>query len=416
MYRHLFTNRNFVALWVGQMLSFVGDYFNWLAIPILINRLTGSAMMVGFSMIANALPALFLGPIAGVFVDRWDRRKVMIISDVLRAALVLCLLVVHSADQVWVFYGIGFLNSCISQFFFPARGATLPLIVSDKTDLLAANGLMQIIQMVGLLAGPGLAGFAIGLWGERVAFIANSAGYLCSAAAVMAMRVPHTTLGVSSGYSVRGVMLDLREGLVYLFTSRIMIGVMICLSVAMLGIGGINVVWVPYLQRTFGIGAVGLGIVDSAQGVGMLVSGLALGFLAGRLRKSLMGSVGMMLIGIFLGLMGFSPLFPMIVVESFFVGLFLVPVQSALSTIQQLVVPDLKRGRVGSSMNAVTTAAMLLSMAFATLFGEKIGLRNIYLVIGVFIVLSGILGFALLQDPKEPTPEALPTSTDPGVD
>jgi MFS transporter, DHA3 family, macrolide efflux protein len=416
MYRHLFSNRNFVALWVGQMLSFLGEYFNMLAIPILINRLTGSAMMVGFSMIANAIPSLLLGPLAGVFVDRWDRRKVMIISNLLRAALVLCLLTIHSVEQVWVFYVIGFLNACISQFFLPARGATLPLIITDKSDLLAANGLMQIIQMVGLLAGPGLAGFAIGLWGEKVAFIANSLGYLCSAAAVMTMRVPHTTPGISNGYSVRAVLADLREGLTFLFTSRVMMGVMICLSVAMLGIGGINVVWVPYLQRTFGIGAVGLGIVDSAQGAGMLVSGLALGFLAGRLRKSLMGSVGLMVIGVFFGLMGYSPLFPMIVVESFFAGLFLVPVQSALSTIQQLAVPDLKRGRVGSSMNAVTTVATLLSMAFASFFGEKIGLRNVYLVIGVFIVLSGILGFSLLQDPKEPVSQALPTSTDPGVD
>ncbi|MGE5223557.1 MAG: MFS transporter [Omnitrophica WOR_2 bacterium] len=399
MYRRLFRNRNFMALWTGQLISFIGDYFNWLAIPILVNRLTGSATMVGLSVMATALPALFLGPVAGVFVDRWDRRRVMIASDVVRGLLVLSLLTIHTAEQVWIFYLVGFLVSCTSQFFFPSRGAVLPLIVTDEGDWLAANGMMQIIQMVGLLAGPALAGFAIGLWGEHVAFIANSIGYMASAVAVSTMVVPRTTSGIASGSQPwRMVAGDLREGLVYLFTHRSTIGVMVCLTVAMLGVGAINVIWVPYLQRVFGVGAEGLGIVDSAQGAGMLIGGLLLGVAAAHVHKSFLSGSGLILIGVMFALMGFSPLFFLIVAESFLVGLALVPVQSSLATIMQLSVPDLKRGRVGSSMNAVTTAGSLLSMAFAAFFGEKIGLRNVYLVIGVFISLSGILGFWLLKE------------------
>ena len=390
------------------MISFTGDYFNYLAIPIMVNRLTGSAMMVGLSVMASALPALVLGPIAGVFVDRWDRRRVMLLSDVLRALLVLCLLTVRTADQVWIFYVIGFLVSCTSQFFFPARGAVLPLIVTDPDDWLAANGLMQIIQTVGLLLGPALAGFAIGLWGEQVAFIANSAGYLASAAAVFIMRVPRTTPGTASGeYKVWDVVQDLREGLVFLFTHRSTIGVLICLTVAMLGAGAINVIWVPYLQRTFGIGAEGLGIVDAAQGAGMLVGGLLLGFIATRIRKSVLSGAGLLLIGLMFGLMGVTPLFSIIVVESLLVGLALVPVQSALATIMQVSVPDLKRGRVGSSMGAIQTSGSLLSMAFASFFGEQIGLKNVYIVIGAFIFFSGILAFWLLQESPTPEPAAL---------
>ena len=385
------------------MISFIGDYFNWLAIPIVINRLTGSATMVGLSMISNAVPALVLGPIAGVFVDRWDRRKVMIVADILRAILVLLLLTIRSVDQVWVFYVVGFFISCTSQFFFPARSAVLPLVVSDPDDWMAANGLMQIIQTVGLLAGPALAGFAIGLWGERVAFIANSVGYLCSAAAVMLVRVPRTTPGSAvGGMTIAMVLSDLREGLVYLFTNRKMVGVLICMTVAMLGVGSINVVWVPYLQRTFGIGASGLGIVDSAQGVGMVVSGLTLGYLTTRLPKTVIGAGGLMVIGPLFAAIGFVPEFWMVVLLSFGVGLMLMPFQSALATIMQLAVPDLKRGRVSSSMGAVNTSASLLSMGFAAMFGEKIGLQNVFLVVGVFIFLSGLLGFGLLKEPERP--------------
>lgn len=370
-------------------------------------------MMVGFSFMANALPALILGPIAGVFVDRWDRRRVMIVSDVLRGLLVLCLLTIRSPEQVWIFYVIGFLNSCTSQFFFPARGAVLPLVVTEKEDWLPANGMMQIIQMVGLLAGPALAGFAIGLWGEQVAFIANSIGYFCSALAVMTMRVPRTTPGMAAGgSSIRVLLAEMIDGVKYLLSHRSTLGVTICMSVAMLGIGAINVVWVPYLQRAFGIGAEGLGIVDAFQGGGMLIGGLLLGLGAARMKKSVMAGAGMVLIGVLFGLMGYTPLFWMITVESFLVGVALVPVQSTLTTIMQLAVPDLKRGRVGSSMGAMTTAASLLSMAFASFFGEKIGLRNVYAVVGVFLSLSGVLGFWLLNEPAE----AAPAAADPSVE
>lgn len=402
MYLRLFRNRNFMALWISQMISFIGDYFNYLAIPIAVHRLTDSTMMVGLSVMTTAFPALILGPIAGVFVDRWDRRRVMLVSDVLRGMVVLFLLTIHDASQVWVFYVVGFLNSSVSQFFVPARGAVLPLIVTDKEDWMPANGLMQIVQTLGLLAGPALAGFAIDAWGESVAFIANSIAYLLSAAAVYTMQVPRTTLERgSTGLSVPVVLTELREGIGFMLSNRSTLGVLICLSVANLGLGAINVVWVPYLERTFGIGASGLGIVDSVQGIGMVISGLALGFIATRISKPLLASIGVCIIGVLFALMGYSPFFYLIIIESFGVGLALVPVQSALATIQQIAVPDLKRGRVASSMSAVTTGGGLISMALASFLGEAVGLNRVYLIIGGFIFISGILGFWLLREPED---------------
>ena len=401
-YQHLFRNRNFVALWIGQMISFIGDYFYFLAIPIVVNRLTGSALMVGLSAIASALPALLLGPIAGVFVDRWDRRRTMIVSDLVRSGLVLFCLLVNTKEQVWIFYLVGFLMSSTSQFFFPARNALLPLIVTEKQDWLQANGLMQIIQTVGLLAGPALAGFAIGLWGEKIAFVINSAGFIVSAVAVFTIRmiVVPTEMG-SHPISVDSVWADLLEGIKYLFGSRTLVGILSCMSVIMLGLGAINVVWVPFLQRTFDVGAVGLGIVDSAQGAGMVVSGLGLGLLAARLSKKYLASGGILVCGIGLATMGVAPSFVFIVILSVIIGLGLTPAQSGLNTIMQLAVPDAKRGRVGSSLNAITTAASLISMSIAAGLGELIGLRNVYVVFGSIVAFSGVLGFWLIQEPKE---------------
>lgn len=390
-----------MALWIGQTVSFIGDYFNWLAVPILVERMTGSALMVGLSVISNTLPMLLLGPVAGVFVDRWDRKRMMIVADVLRALLVLVCLVVRRPEQVWIYFVVGFLMSCVSRFFFPAQNAVLPLLVPDRDNLLAANGLMQIVQTVGLLVGPALAGFAIGLWGERVAFIVDSVTFLVSAAAITMIIVPRTTMGRrAAGGQLATVWADMREGLIYLFSNQTLVGVLMCLAVVQLAVGAINVVWVPFLRRTFGVGAEGLGIVDAAQGVGMVLGGVALGFVTSRLSKTAIIGWALIVIGLFLSGMGLAPHFGHVVAFSFGIGLALVPVQSALMTMMQLAVPDLKRGRVGSAQNALTTAAGLLSMAGAAALGETVQLRAIYVVSGLIVSGAGLLGFRVLHEPE----------------
>jgi MFS family permease len=445
-YGRLFRNRSFVALWLGQTVSFIGDYFYFLAIPIMVEKLTGSALAVGLSVISSALPMLLLGPIAGVFVDRWDRKRTMIVADVLRGLLVLAALLVKTPDQVWIYYIVGFLMSCVSRFFFPAQNAVLPLIVTDKDDLLAANGLMQIVQTAGFLIGPALAGFSIGAWGEQVAFLVDSATYFVSAAFIMIMTVPRTTAGrqEAAGGQIAAVWAEMREGIVYLFGNRIMVGVLLCLSVVQLGVGAINVVWVPFMRRTYGLGPEGLGAVDTAQGIGMALGGLMLGFVAARFTKRSLAGWSIIFIGVILALMGLAPpfslvnLIPGISVEGdiaamtmgqrllhmplllllygMLFGIALVPAQSALMTMMQLAVPDLKRGRVGSALNALTTAAGLLSMAIAAASGEIVELRMIYVTAGLVVSLGGLVGLFVLQEPEvsvhDPGPDEMPEMLD----
>jgi len=192
----------------------------------------------------------------------------------------------------------------------------------------------------------GEAGFAIGLWGEQVAFIIDSASFLVSAAAILTMTVPRTTLGrQTAGGQVGAVWAEMREGVTYLFGNRTMVGILVCMAVVQLGLGAINVLWVPYLQRTFGVDATGLGIVDSAQGAGMVLGGLALGFVASRLNRTAMAGWALIVIGLFLAGMGLAPAFGWVIVLSFAVGLALVPGQSALMTMMQLAVPRPETGR-----------------------------------------------------------------------
>jgi MFS family permease len=431
-YGRLFRNRSFVALWLGQTISFIGDYFYWLAIPIMVERLTGSSLLVGLSVIASALPMLVVGPVAGVFVDRWDRKRTMIVADLLRAGLVLLCLFVRTPDQVWIYYIVAFLMSSVSRFFFPAQNAVLPLIVRDEDDLLAANGLMQIVQTLGLLIGPAIAGFSIALWGGQVAFVVDSTTFLLSAAAITSMTVPRTTagrpaVGAEDG-EMAAVWAELREGVAYLFGNRTMVGILLCLSVVQLGVGAMNVIWVPFMQRTFGLGPEGLGAVDMAQGLGMALGGVTLGFVAARFSKRNLAGWSIILIGGMIALIGLAPplslvnLSPglatqasmaemtvgqrllhmplLLLFYAMLLGIALVPAQSALMTMMQLAVPDLKRGRVGSALNALTTAAGLFSMAAAATLGEVLQLRLIYVFAGLIVGAGGLVGLFVLVEPE----------------
>jgi MFS family permease len=436
-YRRLFRNKSFTALWLGQTISFIGDYFLWLAVPILVEQLTGSSLLLGLSLIFNALPMLLLGPVAGVFVDRWDRRRTMIVADLLRALLVLFCLVVQTPDQVWIYYVVGFLMSCVGRFFFPAQNAVLPLLVPDTDDLLAANGLMQIVQTVGLLVGPALAGFAIGLWGGQVAFVVASATFCISAVAILTMTVPRTTVGRRASAVTEGELVavwgELQEGVVYLFGNRTMKGVLLCMAVVQLGVGAINVLWVPFMLRTFGLGPEGVGAVDAAQGLGMVVGGVGLGLVAARLKKRAMAGWGIVLAGVMIALMGLAPPFSlgdwlvgmangtemtmgqrllqlplMLLVYALLLGVAIVPAQSALMTMMQMAVPDLKRGRVGSAMNALTTATGLVSMAAAATLGEVVALRTLYVIAGLITAAAGLVGLRVLEEPEVEPGESRP--------
>ncbi|MEJ5202150.1 MAG: MFS transporter [Anaerolineales bacterium] len=400
-YKRLFSNTNFLLLWLGHLIAYIGDYFILLAVPIVVERLTGSTLMVGLSVISEAIPMLMLGPVAGVFIDRWNRKRIMIMSCVVRAMLVLILLVVQRADQVWFFYLVGFLMSTVSRFFSPAMNALLPLIVEDPDDLLNANGLMQLVMTVGLLAGPALAGFIIDSWGASAAYWVESVCLMIAAAMNMFVHVPkRKELTQNPAHDISSVLNELWEGIGYLFSNRTMFGVLVVLLVTQLGFGAINVVWVPYLQRTFGIGPKGLGIVDAAQGLGMIFGGIALGFLSKRLVKTTLAGGGAVVIGIFFAAIGLAPGFIYVIVFSFLVGFGFVPAQSAIMTLIQLAVPNQKLGRVSSANLALRSASGLISMALAAAFAEAIGHRTVYVLCGLIVVLGGILAFIAIREPE----------------
>src|SRR6266699_1455579 len=185
--------RNFALLWFGQLISLTGDYVLIVALPFYTYQLTGSVLATGVMFLVQALPGLFLGSLAGVFVDRWDRRWTMIASDLLRAGVLLFLLLARSRDLVWIIYAVAFTEQLISLFFIPAKGAIIPNLVEEQ-HLMAANSLNSTSDAITHLVGPPLGGALLALLGLSSTVFIDSASYLVSAVMILLISMPARSL------------------------------------------------------------------------------------------------------------------------------------------------------------------------------------------------------------------------------
>ncbi len=227
--------RDFRYLWLGQIVSNFGDALTHLTLILLINRITGgSTAAIAFLLIALALPYAVIGLFAGVVVDRLDRKRIMVVSDILRGVLVLAFIIVGAGgtDSLWPIYVIAFLHACVGAFFTPARSATIPNLV-PREGLLSANSLSQISFVMFRVLGTATAGMIIGLfqlfW---PAFIIDAASFFISAVLISQLRLPskrineRKTLPLSQ--NIRSVFEELGDGLLVIGCRRSHVGYWRC--------------------------------------------------------------------------------------------------------------------------------------------------------------------------------------------
>src|SRR5512143_2306971 len=193
--------RNFALMWTGQLVSTVGSALTSLAASIYVYRATdGSALSVGLMLMATAAPSLVVGLMAGVFVDRYDRRRIMIIADLLRAALVCLIPFLVSASIVWL-YVIVMLTSAIGQFFDPAYESVIPEVAPDE-ELAAANSLMAISSFGSTAIGFAASGLLASAFDIRWAFYIDAVTFLASALCIWLIAVPRIEAGGKSSVGV----------------------------------------------------------------------------------------------------------------------------------------------------------------------------------------------------------------------
>ena len=273
------SNPHFTRLWVGQLVSQTGDWFNTVALFTLLLTLTGTGEAVGYVLILKLLPAFFVGPLAGVVADRFSRKTIMIVADVLRGIVVLGFLFLHSPDQVWIVYTLAALQVIGATFFDPAKSAAIPSIVS-REQLLAANALSGASWSVTLALGAALGGAVTDAFGQDVAFVIDAASFFVSAAFIYFVRIGPPERNTTAGPSGRRLSLpdaigltDLIEGARYLRSNPRIMALLLVKSGWGLA-GGVLLLLTIFGKQIFPLGRDGstsIGLLYAARGVGALL-------------------------------------------------------------------------------------------------------------------------------------------------
>ncbi len=393
------TNHNYRNIWLGEIVSLFGDWFNLIASAALVSKLTGSGVAVGGLFVARMLAPFLISPLAGVWADRYNRRTLLLASDLARFVIVLGFLLVRRPEHVWLLYTLTVLQLAISGVFFPARTAILPDIVAPN-EIGAANALSSTTWSVMLSIGAALGGLVTGEWGIYPAFLVDAFSFLLSAYFIY--RVAYTQPpGAATGRGAGAALNQYVEGLRYLRQNVDLLMITLLKSATGLVVsGGFQVVQVLLSERIFVIGeggATGLGLIYAVVGIGTGI-GPILGrrFTGDRvwpLRVAIAAGFGLAAVGLFI----IAPLgsFGWVLFGSLLrgVGAGMVWVFSTQLLLQ--LTPAPVRGRVFSSDFAAQTLANAIGAGVAgwSLDNSGLGVTGLLLTLGGLTVVFG-LGWA----------------------
>ena len=396
-------NRNYRLLWIGQIVSQLGDWFNSVAIYALLLELTGNATSVALMIIVQFLPMAVIGPVAGVVVDRVNRRRLMIGTDILRGILILVLLIVRRADQVWIVYLVMGATVSLTAFFEPARTAVIPNVTS-RAQLLTANALSSATWSAMLAIGAGAGGIVTALFGRNAAFLVNAISFFASAVVIArtAFNANPPEVKRPAGWaSITGIG-DLIEGIRYVRSDRHVAALM--LVKAGWGIaGGVLLLMTVMGQRVFPVGgsaAAGIGVLYAARGIGAGIGPVLarawLGQQPDEMRRAIAPSY--VLVALFYLMLSWSTtigLASVAVIGAHAAGSVLWVFSTVLL---QLSVPDRFRGRVFSAELALLMIVSALSSFVCGYALDTWGLSPFLLtrVLGVLFVLP-TLGWLIIE-------------------
>ena len=266
------SNREFRRLWSAQLISELGDWFYSLAVYDLLLKLTGSGQAVSYAIILQLLPWFLMTPVAGFLADRFPRRHLMIVADVVRGVVVLGLLAVRTASDVWIVYVLLGVEVIFASIFEPARNALLPNLTTAE-EILPANALSSATWSFALTMGGALGGAVTALLGRQVAFVMNSLSFFASALLILRIRVAESHVAAADGHASRPVdsgLTNLREGLAY-FRSHPKITALVSVKAGLGCVGGVLLLLTVFGERIFpiaGEGALAMGLLYAARGAG----------------------------------------------------------------------------------------------------------------------------------------------------
>ncbi len=383
----------FRRLWIAQFVSIFGDFLAFYAVASYISfRLHGSPQQVTMIMVAFLVPFATVGPIAGVFVDRWDAKRTMIASDLTRAVLVLAMVF---ASAPWQFYAVFAALSSISTFFVPAQSVVTPMIVARESLVSASAIMQQTVQGVRILS-PAAAGALVGMLGERSCYYLDSASFLASAfmigGIVLPVERPH------QNRNVRSVVADLNSGLKYVLTHTVIGFVVTALAAGTFAISAFTSLLAIYVRDILHNGPYIFGATGATLGAGSLAGSLAVAPVAKRMTHPARFILyGLVVIAAGACVLARTSATPVALVACFGIGaggaMIVVP---AFALLQSEPAPEM-RGRVSSISWALLAASQSVAIFFAGDIAARVGLVILYYACAALIVVFAGLGWLRLR-------------------
>lgn len=407
-FRDVLKDRNFFCLWLAQIISNFGDRLTQMALVALIyQRTPGNTVALAKLISFTIIPVFLIGPIAGAWVDRLNKRNVMIISDLLRGILILTIPFFILSKQIIPIYFAIFLAFSISRFFIPSKMAIIPDLVS-KDKLLAANTLADTTHMVGNVLGLVVAGMLVNIRfiGAIGGFYIDAATFFISATLIAMMAQKEFVTHVAEDLKVtkealensirKSIFEEIKEGIRYLRQYSEMRFIVYVFFLLMAGLGAISCVVIVFIQESFGTATLDLGLIGLFLVGGLLLGALIYGKVGQKGEKKEAILTSFIATGIAVILFAFFVRrYPNVMVSgllSGLIGMAASPIMTSVNTLTHETMPEEARGRTFSSLEAVIHLAFLIFMFAAAYAAKYVDRFWILIAVGAIFSAGGLLG------------------------
>ena len=386
----VFKSRPFTLLWSSQLISSIGSALTTLASSILVYRLTGSTLSVGLMLIATAGPTILVGLLAGVFVDRYNRKRIMLGADLLRACLMFSIPFLVSQNILWL-YVIVALSSCITQFFDSAHASVLPETASDE-DLAAANALMAVSYVGATIFGFTAAGLIVSKISVDWAFYIDGISFLFSAVLIFVANLP--ALPVVESTSVRAIVDNLKAGLHTVGEIPVLRSLFLIAVPIFLLFGFQNTLFLPFAIKVLGGTEFHFGLQQAAEAIGIALGSFMMARVADRIREGQWLAISYILMGVTSVAYSFATTMAMAILFQGLTGFVNAPSYIARQLIIQRSTPRERRGRVNSAFFVVRDSMFVVGMALAGL-ADLYDIRMLFRISAVILVFVGLIVLVL---------------------
>ena len=403
MGKGIWRNRSFVFYLIGQTISSLGDGFYLIAFMWLALQLSGGkGLVLGGIFSIYTLNGVIFGFIAGPIADKFNKKRILIVVDILRGSIVmlLFLMVRFGIATIMHLYIITFAFSMCSPFFHRTEFTIIPQLVS-KELLLKTNGIINGARRLMQIISPGLGGIMISLIGVENGFLIDALTFFFSSFCILFIVISHSDQK-SARIRVKSLINDIKSGYKILLASSFLLTLAVyaaCINF----FGGPIIPLLPLLSLKHGMQASGYGLLMSFLSIGLIAASFFVGFLEKFLRRVPMILIGLIVSAVAVLIMGIGHVPTIILIAVFFLGAGMTLSNLPITTLFQEKVPAAKIGVVSSFVFTIAQIAMPISMALSGFLVDILSLSTIFVVIGIMLLIGALLGFALPQFKGEST-------------